>query len=880
MFLASHSQCTVGEEKRLSGHFNEIQRVRDKGTKRSVVKGLVETRGFRMSCDDVDAGNLSEMSSDDEFFDPEEDVPMELPGPSWLTRTLKENPTGDATETTGSDAHASPAALASHGSLEISHLVATMPSTQGEGDEPGDGDMGEHGEAKNPDQDSTQNASSPRAASPSPGTHKNPSTLSTPPGTVDGSNDSSKEAEIPSTAFRLKDLDTGREYIVDEAAADVMIGGRRGSSGQTDTGNTPTVVRDLQSGRDVPVKELEESLGLSPLMREMSLREQRQRGDEGGDEASGRPSGSKPDADASTSEKDFKKDKKPFGRNPGRWMTKRFAEASRYAEELKKTHLQSSDPSAPMSPSSPSDPMGNQSDNDTAGEAINDDDPLHTHPTHPTVKVQVNRKMYKEFTEMRRAQTLRAHDEAVWTMKFNHDGRYLATAGQDRVVRVWELDLIDGSGVGQSSDPSSPTDSEANNNDADKNTSKTSYKIRGDEIFKSEPRREYRGHRGDILDLCWSHTDWLLSSSMDKTVRLWYVTMDECLRIFSHQDFVTAIDFHPLNDKYFLSGSLDGKLRFWSIPDHRVADWVDIGEMVTAASFNSDGSVAAAGSYKGKCHFYAMDGVRFEYLTHLEVKHSRGSHKKSGKKITGLSFMPGDDRKLLVTSNDSRIRVYDGYTLACKYKGHKNNNSQIRASFSPGAEFIVCGSEDENVYVWSTVNSFVPSINPIYTGYRRDKHSSYEQFAAQCDITTVALFAPRGVREARQGEAAAAIAKAQEAAKSDIQTSAAAAALFRGGPQSPFSGEERSPTAKGNHGQPGENGKHATEVPSGAVGFDAAEKTPIDVQREEARDDAAKAKAEGERAFAAGMAIGQIVITAGYSGEIRIFENVGSPQWL
>ncbi|MDC1215818.1 WD40 domain-containing protein, partial [bacterium] len=53
----------------------------------------------------------------------------------------------------------------------------------------------------------------------------------------------------------------------------------------------------------------------------------------------------------------------------------------------------------------------------------------------------------------------------VWTMKFNHDGRYLATAGQDRVVRVWELDLIDGSGVGQSSDPSSPTDSESEDNE-------------------------------------------------------------------------------------------------------------------------------------------------------------------------------------------------------------------------------------------------------------------------------------------------------------------------------------------------------------------------------------------------------------------------------
>ena len=374
------------------------------------------------------------------------------------------------------------------------------------------------------------------------------------------------------------------------------------------------------------------------------------------------------------------------------------------------------------------------------------------------MRVSVNRKVYKEFTELRCVQTLRAHEDAVWTMKFNHSGRYLATAGQDRVVRVWELDLVSSDDGGAGEDAAS----EKSNGSSDARNGKPRMSIRGASVFKDSPRREYRGHRGDVLDLCWSRTDWLLSSSMDKTVRLWYAAMDECLRIFSHQDFVTAIDFHPLNDKYFLSGSLDGKLRLWSIPDHHVADWVDIGEMVTAAAFNSDGSTCTAGSYKGKCHFYAMDGVRFEYLTHLEVRHSRGGSKNSGKKITGLAFMPGDDRKLLVTSNDSRVRVYDGYHLACKYKGHKNNNSQIRASFSPGAEFIVCGSEDENVYVWSTVNSFVPSINPIYTGFRRDKHSSYESFRANggtSDITTAALFAPKGVRDARRGEAAAAVAK-------------------------------------------------------------------------------------------------------------------------
>jgi hypothetical protein len=35
------------------------------------------------------------------------------------------------------------------------------------------------------------------------------------------------------------------------------------------------------------------------------------------------------------------------------------------------------------------------------------------------------------------------------------------------------------------------------------------------------------------------------------------------------------------------------------------------------------------------------------------------------------------------------------------------------------------------------VNSFVPSINPFYTGYRRDKHRSFETFTAHKDTVTV-----------------------------------------------------------------------------------------------------------------------------------------------
>ena len=826
------------------------------------------------------------MSSDDEFFDPEGDGPAELPGPSWLTRTLSEkNPTGapstrdEAEGVKVTDANASPT-LVSSGSLDVSQIVATKPATEADEDDARkkDATPGTSKKEVGPGRrQSGTRPSPPTSPSASPGGPKTPTTFYPDGAGVPAS------PEIPSTAFRLKDLDTGREYIVDEAAADAMIGGADAAADENDA----AVVRDLRSGKDVPVKELEDNLGLSPLMREVSLRE-RQRGDAGVDgparERDGDGSGGGADA-----AKPEEPGKKPFGRNPRRWMTKRLAEASAYASRL--AH---ETPSRPASP--PDAALGDAegssrrrrsrdgpdaaSTQEKAAEASAAETSLSlpaegTAGKPPAVRVSVNRKVYKEFTELRCVQTLRAHEDAVWTMQFNHSGRFLATAGQDRVVRVWELDLAEEVRGGR--DPSGESGEPRVSRDPAAAASAPARRmsIRGESVFKDRPRREYRGHRGDILDLCWSRTDWLLSSSMDKTVRLWYAAMDECLRIFSHQDFVTAIDFHPLNDKYFLSGSLDGKLRLWSIPDHRVADWVDIGEMVTAAAFNSDGSTCVAGSYKGKCHFYKMDGVRFEYLTHLEVRHSRGGSKNSGKKITGLAFMPGNDGKLLVTSNDSRVRVYDGYALACKYKGHKNNNSQIRASFSPGAEFIVCGSEDENVYVWSTVNSFVPSINPIYTGYRRDKHSSYESFRAneRSDITTAALFAPEGVRDARAGETAAAVAEARAAVRREIQTSRAAAALFRGGPPtSPPAGAERGGGPARNARDDGETGSRGRAGSRGAAG-DGASRAHVDARASPGRlqggdgdrDEVAKAKEEGERAFAAAMAIGQIVVTAGYS---------------
>jgi WD40 repeat protein len=74
----------------------------------------------------------------------------------------------------------------------------------------------------------------------------------------------------------------------------------------------------------------------------------------------------------------------------------------------------------------------------------------------------------------------------------------------------------------------------------------------------------------------------LLSSSMDKTVRLWHVTRKECLAVYQHVDFVTAVEFHPRDDRYFLSGSLDCRLRLWCVPDKNLSSWTEVDQCASS----------------------------------------------------------------------------------------------------------------------------------------------------------------------------------------------------------------------------------------------------------------------------------------------------------
>ncbi|XP_074604728.1 WD repeat-containing protein 44 [Brevipalpus obovatus] len=393
-------------------------------------------------------------------------------------------------------------------------------------------------------------------------------------------------------------------------------------------------------------------------------------------------------------------------------------------------------------------------------------------------KLKTNRKKdVADFENIHMIQNIDYCHDAIWCMKWSPCGQLLAAAGQDQLVRVycghkaWKtFTYLRSKASGQQISPDSTKERSSSLNSRSNSLSSADHQVPihlhsshnsilgatqvslrdsfSDDNSLSEEGplllfSAYKGHKADVLDISWSKNNFLLSSSRDKTVRLWHITRVECLRTFPHHDFVTTVTFHPQDDRYFLSGSLDGVLRLWDIPNSKLLRFNEVMApsiqkgnestvestpthgLITASAFVENGKFAVIGTYDGRIIFYTIDQLK--YFTQINVCESKNKimdiserkKKRHNNKVTGIENVA--EKKILVTTNDSRIRLYDlrEFSLACKYKGCVNSESQIRASVSPDNKYIVCGSKDSSFYIWRLREE-------TKTGQRRDRNDQWE----------------------------------------------------------------------------------------------------------------------------------------------------------
>jgi WD40 repeat protein len=245
---------------------------------------------------------------------------------------------------------------------------------------------------------------------------------------------------------------------------------------------------------------------------------------------------------------------------------------------------------------------------------------------------------------------LRGHEGEVLTVAFAPDGKSVASAGADRVVRLWSLTT-------------------------------------GEEV------RHFIGHTDAITSVGFSRDgEGLLSGSHDFSMRLWNVSDGAELKKFTVPGFwVNAVALSP-DGKYALCGTdADQLAHLWELSGEAPA--VSLGGHtgpVYSVAFSPDSrSALTAGS----------DGIirLWDLATREEKRRFVGGHTNM---IVSVAFGPGGE-KIVSGSHDQTVRLWDAAT------GNRLGVFQVpgfwvkSVAFSPTGAHVLAGTDaDKLVHLW------------------------------------------------------------------------------------------------------------------------------------------------------------------------------------
>ncbi len=248
--------------------------------------------------------------------------------------------------------------------------------------------------------------------------------------------------------------------------------------------------------------------------------------------------------------------------------------------------------------------------------------------------------------QTRRVETLAGHDDRVTALAFSADETWLASAGYDDVLHLWNL------GDGSS--------------------------------------RVLTGHRGDVKGVVFLADGSLVSVGADRTIRRWSSDGSELsTREFERADRLLAIVAGP--DGSLVTGGHAGRVAFWPRADAppRFLDCAPRGE-VTAFALSSDGRHLVCGGRSGIVRVFDLSDETFRELEGHEVE------------IETLA-VSSDGREMISTDVRGRVarwRLADG--AARWLDGMRTRFTS--AAFSDDGDSLALGGWDGSVRLFGGPN--------------------------------------------------------------------------------------------------------------------------------------------------------------------------------
>jgi len=277
-------------------------------------------------------------------------------------------------------------------------------------------------------------------------------------------------------------------------------------------------------------------------------------------------------------------------------------------------------------------------------------------------------------------------DAEVWALAVDSTGQLLASAGSDNIVTLWNIDTgekqqtlsgHDDIIAGLAFSPNGELLASASYDDT----------VRLWQVNSGQMRYQLKGHTDNLQEIIFSPNGQLLAtSSDDETVRIWEVKTGKSLAsLKGHQDKVFGITFTE-DGHYLASSSADATIRLW-----------DVESGITLRVFQEHTATVTGLTTAGQNIFSSStDGTLKRWQTELPYQ----SALDLSTSPTATAIAPDGNSVAIGFENGS----VQGYSLPGKQrlweqdKIHKRDIQRL--AFSPNSQWLAAASLDNTATVW------------------------------------------------------------------------------------------------------------------------------------------------------------------------------------